>query len=268
MPTSPTPAPQAHQQRQLAESFGTDPARYDRTRPPYPSALVERIVAASPGRSFLDVGCGTGIAARQFQAAGCTVLGIEPDARMAAFARERGLDVEVAKFEDWEAADRTYDALVAATVWHWVEPAGGAAKAAQVLKPGGLFAAFWHAFDLPAELADTTAEAFRTALPDAPIDFRKARQSIDMYRTLCEKTAGELRETGAFDEPAQWGFQWRRTYTRDEWLDQLPTSGALTRVPPDRLAELLAGVGSAIDSLGGSFTMPYETVVVVAARTP
>ncbi|MGW3626958.1 methyltransferase domain-containing protein [Streptomyces sp. NPDC000880] len=33
--------------------------------------------------SNLDVGCGTGIAARQFQAVGCRVLGVEPDARMA-----------------------------------------------------------------------------------------------------------------------------------------------------------------------------------------
>ncbi len=37
-----------HQQRQVAESFGSDAERYDRVRPSYPAALVERIVAASP----------------------------------------------------------------------------------------------------------------------------------------------------------------------------------------------------------------------------
>jgi ubiquinone/menaquinone biosynthesis C-methylase UbiE len=62
----------------VAESFGSDAARYDRSRPSYPDALVNRIVAASPGRRILDVGCGTGIAARQFQAAGCRVLGLIP----------------------------------------------------------------------------------------------------------------------------------------------------------------------------------------------
>jgi hypothetical protein len=41
--------PEMHQHREAAESFGTDAERYDRTRPPYPGALVERIVAASPG---------------------------------------------------------------------------------------------------------------------------------------------------------------------------------------------------------------------------
>jgi ubiquinone/menaquinone biosynthesis C-methylase UbiE len=81
---------ESHQYRQVAESFGADAERYDRTRPSYPAALVERIVAASPGPAVLDVGCGTGIAARQFQAAGCRVLGVDPDARMADLAGRAG----------------------------------------------------------------------------------------------------------------------------------------------------------------------------------
>jgi hypothetical protein len=76
-----------------------------------------------------------------------------------------------------------------------------------------------------------------------------------------------MREVGGFSDPEQWRFDWERSYTREEWLDQLPTSGALTRLPPDKLAEVLVGVGAAIDVRGGSFTMPYATVVVSAVRT-
>ena len=54
-----------HRYRQVAESFGSDPDRYDRARPSYPQAMVDRIVATSPGPDVLDVGIGTGIAARQ-----------------------------------------------------------------------------------------------------------------------------------------------------------------------------------------------------------
>ena len=79
MPTIPPPSgsrsrPEPHRHRQVAESFGGDAERYDRTRPRYPDAMVERIVAASPGPDVLDVGCGTGIEARQFQAAGCNYV--------------------------------------------------------------------------------------------------------------------------------------------------------------------------------------------------
>ncbi|MGH3445512.1 MAG: hypothetical protein ACRDPB_09060 [Nocardioidaceae bacterium] len=45
---------------QLAESFGSDPERYDRSRPRYPDAMVERIVGESPGADVLDVGRGYG----------------------------------------------------------------------------------------------------------------------------------------------------------------------------------------------------------------
>ena len=53
-----SPGPQLHQHRRIAESFGTDVGRYDRTRPAYPGALVEAIIAVSPGPDVLDVGCG------------------------------------------------------------------------------------------------------------------------------------------------------------------------------------------------------------------
>jgi len=61
---------ESHQAREVAESFGADAERYDRARPGYPAAMVDRIVAASPGPDVLDVGCGTGIAARLFREAG------------------------------------------------------------------------------------------------------------------------------------------------------------------------------------------------------
>src|SRR3954470_5663601 len=112
LPPEPARPPKPHEHRDIAESFGTDAERYDRTRPHYPDALVERIVAACPGRDVLDVGCGTGIEARQFQATGCRVLGVEPDARMADFARGTGVEVEVATFEMWDAGGRTFDAVV------------------------------------------------------------------------------------------------------------------------------------------------------------
>ncbi len=106
---------------------------------------MNRIIAASPGRAVLDVGCGTGIAARQFQAAGCQVLGIDPDERMAGLARRGGLEVEVATVETWDPAGRHFDTVIAGQAWHWVDPVAGAAKAAQALRPGGRLAVFWNA---------------------------------------------------------------------------------------------------------------------------
>jgi SAM-dependent methyltransferase len=229
---------------------------------------VKRIVAASPGPDLLDVGTGTGIAARQFQAAGGRVLGVEPDARMADFARRTGVETEVAKFEDWDSAGREFDAVIAATAWHWVDPAAGAAKAARVLRPGGLLVPFWHVSEPPPEVTQAFVTAFRRAVPDSPFAFPQAPgQALEAYQGLLATAAGGIRAAGEFSDPEQWRYSWKQPYRRDEWLDQLPTSGALTRVPPDRLAEVLASVGAAIDALGGGITVQVTTVALAAART-
>jgi len=249
----------------MAESFGTDAERYDRARPEYPVELVAEVVAASPGPDFLDVGCGTGIEARQFRAAGCRVLGVDPDARMAGFARRGGIEVEVATFEDWEPAGRVFDAVVAGQAWHWVDPVAGPAKAAQVLRPGGLLAVFAHVFQPPAVVADALAAAIRRVLPDSPFA-GESRSAADIYDVMFTRFADGIREAGGFGDPQRWRFGWERSYTRDEWLDFLPTTGGLTRLPPDVLAEVLAGVGDAIDGIGGGFVLPYTTLAVAATK--
>lgn len=250
----------------MAESFGVDAPRYDRARPRYPDALIQRVVAAAPGPDFLDVGCGTGIAARQFQAAGCQVLGVEPDARMAEFARGTGVAVEIGTVETWDPAGRTFDAVVAGQAWHWVDHIAGAAKASQVLHPGGLFAAFWHIFEAPQPVAAAFAEVYRRVVPDSPFSAESGQPATNLYQGIIAKVADGLRQSG-FAEPERWTFEWERTYTRDQWLDLAPTTGGLTRLPPDKLAEILDTVGAAIDEIGGNFTMPFVTVAVAAART-
>jgi SAM-dependent methyltransferase len=212
-----------------------DAERYDRTRPRYPQALVDRIVAESPGPDVVDVGIGTGLSAQPFQAAGSRVVGVEPDPRMAELARHRGFEVEVAKFEDWDPAGRTFDVLISGQAWHWVDPIVGAARAAEVLRPGGRSGSFWTS-------------------------------PLDAYSTGFTNTSDGIRQSAAFGEPEQWRFDSERSSTRDEWLDQVPTFGGHSQFPPGKLDELLAGIGSAIDAEGGSFTTEYAAVVVTATR--
>jgi SAM-dependent methyltransferase len=266
-PGSPAAAPgSTHVHREVAEGFGADAGRYDRARPTYPASLVERIVAASPGRRVLDAGCGTGISARLLAAAGCQVLGVDPDPRMAERARQGGTEVEVAKFEDWDPAGRAFDAVVAAQAWHWVEPAAGAAKAAAALLPGGRLAVFWNAFDPPAELRAAFGAVFRQVLPGSPLGGFWARPALDAYRVMAGRAADGMRQAGAFGEPEEWLSDWARPYTREEWLDLVPTTGGFGRLPRGTQAELLDGLGAAVDAAGGAFTMSYATLAVTAVR--
>jgi SAM-dependent methyltransferase len=245
----------------VAESFGTNADRYDRARPRYPDALTARIT----GPEVLDVGCGTGIVARQLQATGCSVLGVEPDPRMAEFARQQGVEVEEARLEEWDPRGRVFDAVVAGQTWHWVDPVAGAAKAASVLRPGGRLTVFWNAHQVPDSLKDAFNEVYRGALPEFAAAL-EAQATSDPYAVMAGAAVAGMRDAGGFGEAEEWRFAWERVYTRDEWLDQVPTHGGMNRLPAAALGAVLAGVGAAIDGVGGSFTMPYSTVAVSAVR--
>jgi SAM-dependent methyltransferase len=187
---------------------------------------------------------------------------------MADFARRSGVEAEVATFETWDPAGRDFDAVIAGTAWHWVDPIVGAAKAAQVLRPGGLLAPFHHVPQPPPELAEAQAEAYRRVNPDSPFAMpgQSARSALELYEPLFVHIADGIRAAAGFGEPERWQFEWDCTYTRDQWLDQLPTLGSCTQLPADKLAAVQASVGASIDAVGGSFIMRYTTVAIAAAR--
>jgi hypothetical protein len=101
-------------------------------------------------------------------------------------------------------------------------------------------------------------------LPDSPDLW--TRPVLDVYLVMCGKAADAMGEAGAFGDPEQWRYEWEWAYTRGEWLDQVPTFGGYTQLPPVKQDDLVAGIGAAIDAAGGSFTMRYTTVAVTAAR--
>ncbi|MFI0975487.1 class I SAM-dependent methyltransferase [Streptomyces sp. NPDC021093] len=270
---TPSPEPAPHRLRDVAESFGADADRYDRSRPRYPQALVDRVAGLSVAEEgsrdvpvVLDVGCGTGIAARQFEAAGCRVLGVDPDARMAELARHRGLAVEAATFETWDPAGREFDAVVSGQAWHWVDPVAGAAKAARVLRPGGPLSLFWNGGTPDAELARAFVAVYHRVLPDSPAALQWEKSAVGPYEAMCEGAADAMRATGAFDEPQRWCFDWERIYARDEWLEQVSTTGVHTTLPADLQAAVMSGLGAAVDEAGGAFTMRHCTLAVTAVR--
>ena len=251
--------------RRRAESFGAHAARYDRSRPSYPAALVEELMAARP-RTVLDVGCGTGIAGRLFLRQGCQVLGVEPDARMAAVARDHGLTVEIARFEGWEPAGRTFDLLVSGQAWHWVDPALGVRRAASVLRPGGRLAVFWNSLTHHPDVLAVLEAAYLAHAPEL-ISNNIALGTIPMPDCAGPNHDREaIMASGRFGNPAWRRYPWQRTYTPAQWLDELPTHSNHNSLAPDRLAALLAASAAGLAHLGAAFTVQYETKAIIARR--
>ncbi len=260
--------PTPHLHREIAESFGADAERYDRARPHYPQELADTVLSGLAGRRVLDVGIGTGLSALPFRAAGAEVLGVEVDARMAELARSRGFEVQIARFEDWDSRGVRFDAVVSGQTWHWIDPVAGAAKAADVLRPGGRLALFWNVGEPEPAISAAFGEVYRavdTGLPFTP--FASQVSAVEGYeRHIVTPAAVGIQDNGAFTTPQRLRLDWQTTITREAWLDQVPTAGGHNRIPAARLAELLEGLGKVIDDHGGGFTMNYATLALIVGR--
>src|SRR6202165_601533 len=120
---------------------------YDASRQGYPDELVE-FMAATAGleaaSAVLEVGCGTGQLTEQLTRYDFTVTAIDIAPSMIAAARRRLRRApgrfEVASFEDFVAPEASFDLVVSATAFHWVDPEVKFDKPARLLRPGGWLA--------------------------------------------------------------------------------------------------------------------------------
>jgi SAM-dependent methyltransferase len=241
-----------------AGSFGEDAEAYDRARPGYPPALAD-FLAAGGGIDVLDVGCGTGKLGRLLAERGCVVLGVEHDERMAEVARRHGLDVEVAAFESWDDGGRRFDLVASAQAWHWIEPAVGPAKAAEVLRPGGRLAVIWNLIAHEPAMRAALDAAYERHMPGLA-------SSVVLGLDVVDEGLAGVDETGAFGPQSVRRDVWEHTYTSAEWLDQLPTHSDHRILAPDVRAALLGAIGAAIDANGGYLTVTYTTLCITATR--
>jgi SAM-dependent methyltransferase len=123
---------------------------YDRHRPVYPEALVDRACTAAglgPGASVLEVGCGTGQLTRSLLARGLRVTAIEPGEKLITRARielQGAGEVQFvnARLEDASVPRASYQGAFSASALHWADPDVSWRKLAHALTDGATLALF------------------------------------------------------------------------------------------------------------------------------
>ena len=105
--------------------------------------MVTATAATGPGATVLEIGCGTGQLTRQLCGRGLDLTAIDIGGALVRGARRNVPDAavrfQVCSFEEFTAA-ASFDLIVSADAFHWVDPAAGLPKAARLLRPGGWLA--------------------------------------------------------------------------------------------------------------------------------
>jgi SAM-dependent methyltransferase len=257
--------------RALGLIFDEDAHLYDRIRPTYPSALFDdlgQIAQLSPGSRVLEIGAGTGQATLDLAKRGYSVLALEPGPALASEASKKLsafplASVNVVSFERWTPPSESFDAVVAATSFHWVEPKIRVTKAADVLRPGGGLAivsthhvaggtsVFFDEVQTCYERHDASTEPGLTLPPEHEV-------SMDVT---------EIENSLSFDHIEGRTYAWEETYTADAYEQLLMTYSGHRALEPEARSALLDRIRGLIDrGFGGRIRKRYLFQLTVAHR--
>jgi len=159
-----------------AEHWGRRPRDWAELAEPSNEPLFERVLdrlEVGTNTRLLDIGCGSGYAARMASARGAIVTGIDITPELIEIARERMPDGQfmTGRMDDLPFATSSFDAAVGFNAFQFADdPALAVREAARVLRAGGRLAATTFA---EPERNESTAlhvalEPLRAAAPAAP----------------------------------------------------------------------------------------------------
>jgi SAM-dependent methyltransferase len=196
---------------------------YDRYRPAYPDALVDRVCEGiGPGAAVLEIGCGTGQLTRSLLARGLRVTAVEPGEQLIALAGDRlsgAGDVEFvnARLEDASLPRAQYSAVLSASAIHWIDPDISWRKAADALVDGGSLALIsYFGLDDPRSAGDQRAlrAAIATVAPELAGEW-------PTYRDLPSTLAGVADRRENLSEVWAWlgDYEVARRYVADLFDD-------------------------------------------------
>ena len=253
----------------LRRTFDEEPELYDRTRPGYPPGVLEDLAALaelSRGSRVLELGCGTGQATVPLAQRGYRVVALDLGEGMAAVARRKlagfpAVAVVHAAFETWPLPSEPFDAVLAATSFHWVDAAVRVSKVADGLRPGGVLAVIstHHTRGGDTQFFQDVQRCYERWVPGTPPGFRLPR-AADI-----PNDSEELDRSGRFSRSVSRRYEWEQTYSTSEYLDLLQSySGHRALDRPTRTA-LLQCIADLISSAySGKVSKRYLTELRVA----
>lgn len=234
------------------------------------------------------VGCGTGQATRSLAALGCAIRCLEPSPQMAALARANPhsspkVEVVVEPFESADEPPRSYDAVISATAFHWIDPHVSYAKSANLLRPGGHLALLTNAHaaggsedtisskvrDLHARMAP---ELGAWSFPSIDGIRRQAHEGgtiAAVWARVDRKLSDPPPVETLFEQPEIVTHPWLATYDRAGYLAMLKTHSSYALMGRDRRDKIMATLGDLIDErLGGIVTKQYVCILATAEARP
>jgi SAM-dependent methyltransferase len=252
--------------------FSPAAAAYAATRPRYPQQLVEAVVARAgltATSTVLEVGCGPGTATLSFAELGCRIVAIEPNPDFCLLAQQAcqrfpNVEVVTTSLEEWEPHQDRFDAVVAATSFHWIPPEIAYPKAARALRQDGWLILLWNK-ELQPPLQ--THEALRTIYRRHAPELDRPYQDAATVARILAALGQPLQESPLFRGGQQGQWLVESLLKIDDYLTLLTTYSPFLALDPAVREALLVELRQALESLHGeSVPLTYTSGYLMAQR--
>ncbi len=260
----------------LKRTFDEDAELYDAIRPGYPEPLFVEHAALSPGATVLEIGCGTGQATLALAQRGLRIICVELGEALAAVARMNlavfpEVHVVTAPFEQWEPSGSSFDLVLAATSWHWIDPGVRYAKATAVLGQEGALAiiATHHVLPLDGDrfFAEVQSAYREIGEDDSPPPAWSSSSSSPPDGIADERA--DIEASGFFTDVQVSRYLWDRWYTADEYVALLDTYSGHRAMEPAARRWLYDEIHRRIRARpGGRVRKHYLFVLHLARQAP
>jgi SAM-dependent methyltransferase len=255
----------------LRTSFEEVPELYDSARPGYPEQVFDDLaeLARLPEAArIVEIGCGTGQATIPLAERGYRVTCVELGEQLAAFARRKlsafpSVEIVNADFEEWQPGEAGYDAVVAFTAFHWLDPELRYANSAALLRPGGSLAvvATQHVLTEDGDQFFAEVQEDYVALTD------EQDESPPPHPDEVPDLTAEIDASGRFRSVAVRRYLWDTIYTADDYLAVLDTYSGHRALAAGTRRRLYDSIRRRIENRpGGRVRKTYLATLNVAAR--
>ncbi|MGH3854053.1 MAG: class I SAM-dependent methyltransferase [Pseudonocardiaceae bacterium] len=152
------------------------------------------------------------------------------------------------------AATDTFDLVIAAQSWHWVDPDRGAHVAARALRPGGALCVWWNR---PRDLAGPVWDAIHDA-------YAEHAPSLDR-RTALQQPEQRLEPAAGFTPWAAHTYDWSAHYDAESYTGLIQTHSDHLQLPTTQREHLINAIRTAITDTGaGQLEYCYRTLLLTA----
>ncbi|MEB3121799.1 MAG: class I SAM-dependent methyltransferase [Snowella sp.] len=207
--------------------------RYNRVRPRYCQEMIIRVleVAQLPQKAkILELGSGPAIATLPFARRGFFLVSLEPSEAAYHLAKQNcvefaNVEIKNLTFEEWEVPDVKFDAVLAATSWHWLSPETAYPKAYEAMKNNGSLILLWNTPPQPSyEIYLILKDIYQNIAPNIPLYARY--QSAEEHQEIFEKFSKDILASGYFHQLVYENVNHEVTYSITDYLDLLSTLSA------------------------------------------